>query len=80
MNGKARISEDMISDRFQLNVTGEQSEGISCDGLFRPSGDTQGPFLINCKHTEGGTVATQQAAVSTGPTASGNYGVAVWLQ
>lgn len=80
MNGEARVSEDMISDRFQLNVKGEQLEGISCDGLFRPSGDTQGPFLITCKHTEGGTVATRQAAVSPGQTVSGNYSITGWLE
>lgn len=80
MRGKARISADFGSNHFLMDVEDEPSEATSCNGLFRPDGDTQGPFLLTCDHTNGSTVIKRQVAIWAGPTTSGEFSVTAWLQ
>lgn len=92
MRGEVKISSNLtVGYSFSMEVEGRRSESIACFGNFRGSGRTQGPFLVSCQHLEEifadftqtkkerSTVAARQAAVSAGPTASGNYGVTIWV-
>lgn len=93
MRGEGVISRNLtVGYGFKTELTGRRPGNIACFGNFRASGETQGPFLASCQlfeerfidftntKKELAAVSDRQAAVSAGPTASGDYAVTLWVQ
>ncbi|MEP4195759.1 MAG: hypothetical protein ABJL99_09010 [Aliishimia sp.] len=92
MRGDVKVDSNLtVGYRFIMKVEGAGAKGLSCLGNYRAAGKTAGPFLVNCEHTREEyvdfnkikkahtTVATRQAAVSAGATASGAFSVTLWV-
>lgn len=93
MRGRAQITGNItVGYRFFMDLAGARDTGILCNGNYRATGDTAGPFLVSCQYMveeyvdfnktrkQRSTVAVRQAAVSAGPTASGGFTVTAWVQ
>jgi hypothetical protein len=92
MRGKASFSGNLtVGYSVYTNFTGAGDAGIFCDGNYRASGTSGGPFLVSCTYNrkewtdfnktkkQPTSIGERSAAVSAGATAAGGFSVTYWI-